>query len=72
MIKTLSGNTFSIKSKPSAYVHEVKTLIHDEEDIPQDMQRLVYNGKKLEDGKKLEEYQMKDGTILHLVLALRG
>jgi len=34
--------------------------------------RLIFGGKKLNDDKTAREYKIEGGSVLHLVLALRG
>lgn len=34
--------------------------------------RLIYAGKQLADDKTAKEYNIEGGSVLHLVLALRG
>jgi ubiquitin-like protein Nedd8 len=36
------------------------------------MSRLIYAGKQLADDKTAKDHNIKGGSVLHLVLALRG
>ena len=53
-------------------VEDVKYYIHDNMGIPIDMQRLIFDGKQLEDHKQLSDYKIVIDSKLHLVLRLRG
>lgn len=53
-------------------VEDVKYYIHDNMGIPVDAQRLIFDGKQLEDHKQLSDYKIVIDSKLHLVLRLRG
>jgi len=40
--------------------------------IPPPQQRLIFGGKQMMDDKTVNEYNVNAGSVLHLVLALRG
>jgi len=71
-VKTLTGKTVEIRVDLSFTVETLKTLIQGSEGIPPDQQRLIYAGEQLDDERKLSDYNITDGSILHLVLRLRG
>jgi ubiquitin C len=54
------------------FVSEVKTMIERIDQIPCDQQRLVYNGKQLEDDRALDYYDVKEDTVIHIILRIRG
>ena len=46
--------------------------MEEKEGIPPPQQRLIFGGKQMTDDKKASEYNIEGGSVLHLVLALRG
>jgi hypothetical protein len=71
-IKTLEEKTIQCSISPSAEVGDLKDMIHSKENIPIDQQRLIFQGKQLEDGSTLEDCNIEHDSTLHVVLRLRG
>ena len=71
-VKTLTGKTITIDVEPSDTIENLKSKIQDKEGIPPDQQRIVFDGKQLEDNKTMDDFKIKDGCILHMVLRLYG
>jgi ubiquitin-like protein Nedd8 len=46
--------------------------VEEKEGIPPQQQRLIYAGKQMNDDKTAADYKVAGGSVLHLVLALRG
>jgi hypothetical protein len=50
----------------------LKEAVQDKEGIPPDQQCLIFARKQLEDGRTLSGYGIEDGSVIELVLRLRG
>jgi hypothetical protein len=71
-IKTLTGKNILCNVNFSDTVLNIKKYIRNKEGINQDDQRLVYNGKQLDDDTYIHDYNIKEGTCIYLILTLRG
>ena len=71
-VKTLTGTTITLRVKPSDSIEKVKDKIQVREGIPFDVQRLIFAGQELEDGRKISDYNIQRGTTISLVLRLTG
>jgi ubiquitin len=70
-LRTLTGKTITLKVDPSDSIYEVKELIHDREGVPSDQQSLIFDGKQLENGNTLSDYNIRGKSTLHLSLRRR-
>ncbi|KAI8913603.1 ubiquitin-related domain-containing protein [Gorgonomyces haynaldii] len=70
-VKTLTGKQIEIDIEPNDKISHLKERV-EEEGIPPAQQRLIFGGKQMADDKTAADYNIEGGTVLHLVLALRG
>ena len=71
-VKILEGKVIGLPLGPADTVEHVKYQIQELEVIPFNQQRLVFEGMQLEDKRMLAEYGIKQDSVLHLMLRLRG
>lgn len=65
--KTLQGQTFTLEVDPNITVKDVKDKIESEkgsDTFPCDKQKLIYNGKVLENGDPLSKYEINEKKFL--------
>ncbi|XP_006897258.1 PREDICTED: NEDD8-like [Elephantulus edwardii] len=71
-VKTLTGTKIEIDIEPTDKVERIKELVEEKEGIPPQQQQLIYSGEQMNDEKTAADYKILGGSVLHLVLALRG
>ena len=62
-----SGKMTTLEVLPSDDVKEIKLEIYDKDGIPPGLQYLLFDGKELEDGRTLNDFNIQRGSVLHLV-----
>ncbi len=71
-IKTLVGKVIPVEANASDTILMVKKKVEVKEGIPVKKQRLLYEGKALEDNASLASYQISQNTNMILVIKLEG
>jgi hypothetical protein len=69
---TLTGKEVSMNCKQSDTVFDLKKKLEEVEVIPCDQQRLIFDGKQLQDSCILSFYNIVNGSKIALILRLRG
>ena len=71
-LKSLTGKTIIIDVEPFDTVRLYKIFVSLKEGIPPDQQKIVFAGSKLEENRKIFDYNIQKDSTLHLILRLRG
>ena len=70
-VKTLKGKIIKLNVESSDNIYYIKSLIHLCEKIPSKQQRLIFEGKELEDSKTIDNYNIRKESTLNLELRLK-
>jgi len=71
-VRSLTGKETPIQVHHKMIVSELKAMIEKIDQTPFDQQRLIYNGKQLEDERTLDYYNIQKDTVIHIILRIRG
>lgn len=72
-VKNIDGKTYTIDQvRRELSVEELKVKIEDKVGLPVGEQRLIHQGKQLEDDKLLRDYKIEKESSIHLLLRLKG
>jgi len=71
-VKTVTGKTILIDAISSLPIALLKKSIQDKEGIPPAQQKLMFEGKQLEDCRTLASYNIQSGVIINLIFNFGG
>ena len=66
-VKFLNGKIITVDTESSDTIEVIKKIIETKEKISQNRQKLIFNGKQLEDGHTLAYYSIPDGSSLNFL-----
>ena len=69
-IKEFTGKNFQLEVESSDTVRVLKEKIEIVKEIPVENQRLIFEGKQLDDGRTLGDYSIQRDSTVHLILNL--
>ena len=61
-----------LQAQPHMLVEWLKAVVCSMSEVPAEQQRLICSGRQLEDGLPLEHYGLGQGSVVHVVVRLRG
>ncbi|PMD48869.1 ubiquitin like protein, partial [Hyaloscypha variabilis F] len=74
-VKIFTGKRINVPLKEieiDSSIRYLRQLIQDKVGISIDQQRLVFEGRQLDPAKDLEDYGIRDGSTLQLIILSRG
>jgi small subunit ribosomal protein S27Ae len=72
LIKTLTGRQYSVSTDKSNTTDSLFNQVEQVIGVPAEEQKLICNGKRIENGKFLSDYLNEDKACIYLVVDLEG
>jgi ubiquitin-small subunit ribosomal protein S27Ae len=71
-VKTLIGRSIFFDVEQDDSVMELMMKIESVEGIPPDQQKLICNGRRMQEDSTMDDCHVQEESVVHLVLKLRG
>ena len=71
-VRILTRKTIHIIGYQYSTIYDLKSKVEEKEGISVDQQRFIYAGKQLEDDRTVKDYDIRDQSVISLVLRLTG
>ena len=71
-VQTLTGNRCQLNLDSTSNIEKVQSEIETVMGVPSIEQSLIFNGKRLESGKSLFDYEISENSNIYLVVSLEG
>ena len=71
-VKTLTGKQINVQVHVADTIETLKFIFQMKEGTPRDQQRMIFEGKQLEDGRTISDYNIQNGDVVFMVYRLRG
>lgn len=65
--KMISGEMIDLEADLNESIMNIKRKIQDKKGIPSEQQRLMFNGKEMNDYHTLSDYSIQNGSTIHLI-----
>ena len=71
-VKLIRSKEFEIEVQPDTKIEKLKEMIAENQTIKPKLQQLIFSRKLLSDENTIMDYGIKNGSVIHLVLTLKG